>query len=497
MLKKSAVLFLLLILSLPVFAQYDYNQECKDAYSLIIDLRFDAAQKKIEQAKKENPENLIPLLLENYIDFLRITLSEDKALFEQKRTQKKIRIDQWEKGPKDNPYYRMGIAQMDMQWAFSRVVFGEYITAAIEINQAYHLLEENKRLYPDFLPNALGLGVLHAMIGVVPDQYQWAVNFLGLYGSIDQGLNELEDLLNANKAEFQQFKPEALFLFTFLKLNLQTDPVRYTDLNKRFKDQDIISKRSPLLNFARAVLIGHEDNNQLIPFLENRPQAKDAFPFYYPEFMLAQAKLYKLNPEAQGLFNEYLENYPGNNFKRSAAQKQAWSSFIQGDTIAYQRIMNSTLTFQPTKIDADDAALKEAKKANAGYLPNLYLLKSRILFDGGYLNEALEVLKKSDLSKFSEEEKIELVYRKGRIYHNMDSLDQALTFYSLALSRGEKLNSYFAGNACLKMGEIYEQKKEKSKAELYYTKCLGLDFDEYRRSIRAKAKAGLQRLKAD
>ncbi len=499
MLKKGAFLFLFLVFTLPVFSQFDYTDDCKEAYSLIIDLRFDSAQKYIEKVKNDDSENLLPLVLENYIDFLSVVLSEDEKLFEELRTQKKIRVDKWEDGPENSPYYRMGIAQMNMQWAFVRVLFGEYFMAAFEINQAYHLLEENKELYPDFLPNALGLGILHAMIGLVPNQYQWAVNFLGLYGSIDQGLGELETLLNSDDPDFQHFKAEALFLYTFLKLNLQTEEERYAELKVQYQksEMDLVSQRSPLLHFSRAVLLMKEDNDAVIPFLENRPIARDAATFYYPEFMLGQAKLFKLDKDAQQLFDNYLVHYQGNNFKRSAAQKKAWSVFVQGDTLGYKKSMKAILSFPSTQIDGDDAALKEAKKSSNGYLPNVYLLKSRILFDGGYLREALQVFEEIDLSKFNKDEKIELSYRKARIYHHLDSLDQALVFYQLALSEGKEHGSYFAANSCLKMGEIYEQENKNNQAEMYFEKCLELDFDEYRRSIRAKAKAGLQRVKSN
>jgi len=497
MFKKIVFSFLFLTFSLPLFSQFDYSDDCKKAYSLIVDLRFDSAKKYIEKVNTDHPENLIPLVLENYIDFLSIVLEEDKELFEKLRYQKKNRVNKWEEGPKDSPYYRMGIAQMNMQWAFVRVLFGEYLTAAFEINQAYHLLEENKEFYPDFLPNAMGLGVLHAMIGLVPDQYQWAINFLGLYGSVDQGLGELEALLDSDNPEFQHFKPEALFLYTFLKLNLQSGEERYGELKLRYqqKEMDLVSRHSPLLNFSRAVLLMKEDNDSVISFLENRPVLGDALTFYYPEFMLGQAKLYRLDADAYQLFDNYLKNYPGNNFKRSAAQKKAWSAFVQGDTLVYKQSMLKILYFPSTQLDGDDAALKEAKKVSDGYLPNLYLLKSRILFDGRYLKEALAVFHNLDLSKFNKKEKIELSYRKARIYHHLDSLDQALTFYQIALKEGEKFNSYFAANSCLKMGEIYEQKGINEKAKFYFEKCLDLDFEEYRRSIRAKAKAGLQHVK--
>ncbi|MBN2237459.1 MAG: hypothetical protein JW729_07855, partial [Bacteroidales bacterium] len=431
MLKKLLTFLFIGIFIFPAAAQYNYNSSCQKAYQEIIDLRFDAARKTIAIEKKSNSKNLVPILLENYIDFLSITLTEDKTKFEQLRDLKKERLEAWETGPESSPYYRLGIAQINMQWAFARVLFGEYVTAAFEINQAYHLLEENKELHPEFLPNGLGLGVLHAMIGVVPEQYQWAINFLGLYGSIDQGLSELELILNTQKPEFKQFKPEALFLYTFLKLNLLSEESRIDDLLSIYQ-QDVfsnISKQSPLLHFAYVVTLMKKDNHQALLVLEEKPIYKDTFPFYYELFLRGQAKSYELNPEAFQLFGAYLKGYPGNNFKRSAAQKMAWSAFIQDDTATYKIYMQKVLALPDTKLDSDDAAVKEASKVKDGYLPNQYLLKSRILFDGGYLKEALAVLEKAKTERFSDEEKIELDYRKARIYHHLDSLDLALAFY--------------------------------------------------------------------
>ena len=39
-----------------------------------------------------------------------------------------------------------------------------------------------------------------------------------------------------------------------------------------------------------------------------------------------------------------------------------------------------------------------------------------------------------------------------------------------------------------------EELEEFKRAEDYYEQCLELDFSEYRRGIRAKAKAGIQRI---
>lgn len=495
--RTKLFLFALFLFIIPrVSAQYNYNEQCRLAYKSILELRFEEAQNHLNSIKKTEPDNLIPMLLENYIDFLKISLNEDKALFETAQSQKKIRLKEWEKGSKSNPYYRLGIAQINLQWAFTRVIFGEYITAAIEIKEAYHLLEENKKLFPDFLPTNIGLGLLHTTIGIIPEQYQWAINLFGLHGCIDQGLSEIKQVLESNKPEFQHFKPEALFVYTFLKVNLKSGKSILTELNQYYKRPEIIiySQTSPLLQFSEAVLLAKQNNDMLLNFLESRPQNMNAEKLHFNQFMLAQAKLNKFQPEAKKLFNDYIKNYPGENYKRSAAQKMAWMAFIQGDTLEYKATMNRIPNSKETNMDADKEALKEAKKATAEYLPNLYLLKSRILFDGNYLDEALSILQQANIGSFNDSEKLELAYRKGRIYHHSNNLLQASYYYKLAIGLGEKSNSYFAGNSALKLGEIYEMYGDKIQAKKYFKKCLSINFEEYNKSIRAKAKAGLLRL---
>ena len=65
----------------------------------------------------------------------------------------------------------------------------------MEIKRAFHLLERNQRLFPDFMPNKKNLGLMHALIGTVPDAYRWGVQILGMHGTIDQGKAEIEEVL--------------------------------------------------------------------------------------------------------------------------------------------------------------------------------------------------------------------------------------------------------------------------------------------------------------
>ncbi len=87
------------------------------------------------------------------------------------------------------------IAQVNLHWAFASVKFGEYFTAGREIRRAFLLLEENQELHPDFLPDKVGLGIMHALIGTIPDNYRWIASLFSMNGSVELGRLELFKVL--------------------------------------------------------------------------------------------------------------------------------------------------------------------------------------------------------------------------------------------------------------------------------------------------------------
>ena len=495
MIKRILSFLLLFYTVFGLFAQersYSFNTTCKKAYIQIINLKMDSADFFIKKEKQNNPHNLIPVLLENYQDFLSVVLLENREKFEQLISKKKERLEIWKQGDKEDPWYLAGQAQIKLQMAFSRVLFNEYFTAATEINSAYHILEENKILFPTFYCDNMGLGVLHAMIGVFPDQYQWALEMLGFYGTINQGIEEVQLQLSQNH---QAYATEALFYYTFLRLNLQNDSFRFQELLDYYDKEPFLSltQASPLLNFSKAVVLLKTNTNEAIELLKIAPKNNNAIPFYYTDFLLGQALLWRLDEEAPSYLEKYIEEYPGENYKKTAMQRLAWWHFTQNDTIAYQQKMNETLSIGAAIFDADKVAQKEAKAAQKGDLPNLYLLRSRLQFDGHFYIGALNELSKLNYTESNEDIRLEYHYRKARIYHQIDSLVLAKKEYKEVLSLGEDSEKYYPGKSALKLGEIAEQQNKKADAIHYYQKCLDLDFTEYRKGIRSKAKAGLQR----
>jgi tetratricopeptide (TPR) repeat protein len=126
-------------------------------------------------------------------------------------------------------------------------------------------------------------------------------------------------------------------------------------------------------------------------------------------------------------------------------------------------------------------------------VPNIILLKARLLFDGGYYNKAKNLLL-TDINGFKDDDIIERYYRLGRIAQKSGDIDEAKLYLKKTIETGKNSTRYFAGNAALQLGIIYEKENNFEKAKHYYNICRTLDFDEYETSIKEKAKQGLERV---
>ncbi len=54
---------------------FDFNANCQAAYREIIQLKLESGGRMLDAEKKRDPDNLIPVFLENYIDFFTLFFS--------------------------------------------------------------------------------------------------------------------------------------------------------------------------------------------------------------------------------------------------------------------------------------------------------------------------------------------------------------------------------------------------------------------------------------
>jgi len=493
MLKIVIVFFSIIYLTISSNAQtVIINNNCKAAYSDILSLKFEAAQAIIKSEKVINPNNVFVTYLENYIDFLKVTISEDEELFKLLEPKVNDRIRQIEELNDTSVFKKYLIGNINLQWATARVKFGEYPTAAFEINKAYRLLESNNEEFPDYMPNSITLGILHIMIGIIPDSYNWILNIISMHGNVVQGQNELKVALEKceTDSKYSFLKDEVLFYMGMINLSLNPDPKFGNYLLAKLQYSDSNNLLLTYLAINTNMKIGNNDDAlNLFSTIDN---AQNYFPFYYLNYLHGECLLRDMRTtDAMKQFSIFLNNFTGKNYIKRGWQKKGWAALIANDTVSYRSSMQKVLSNGSTQIDADKNAESNAEN---GVIPNVELLKSRLLFDGGYYFKAFGILKNINIQTISQEDNVEVVYRFGRISQKINKIAEAKEYYKQTIETGSVLETYFAANSALLLGNIYEVENDTIQAIYFYNTCLDLDFIQYRNSIRGKAKQGLKRV---
>jgi predicted negative regulator of RcsB-dependent stress response len=492
----SLFFFIALLVSNPAAAKgkyFHYSPDARTAYLKATQLRFGEAYGLLAQIRLRDPDNLIVHHIENYIDFFKLYISEEKAIYDQLKDKRDWRLDKIKNsGDPSSPYYLFIQADIRLQWALARLRFEDYLGAFAEVSKAHRLLKENQDRFPDFMPNKKDLGILHAMVGTIPDGYKWGVKLLGgLEGTIEEGKREIEQVLAyaKRKGDFI-FEEETSVLYAFLLLHLANDK---QGAWQAISSAGLTPTVNPLHCFVMAnIAMRTGQNEAAIQLLQQQPQGRAYYPFPYLDYMLGLAKLRRLDKDAAPNFQQYLKTYNGRNFIKEAYQKLAWQALINGDVAGYHRHMKQCLTEGADEAGGDKHALNEAQ---AGVAPNLHLLKARLLFDGGYYHKGYNLLMRQSANNFRDEHELEYHYRLGRLLHGMERYNEAIQRYEKTIALGTDSPRFFACNAALKIGNIYETLGQHPQARRAYERCMDIKPDEYRVSLHQKAKSGLARLR--
>ncbi len=504
--KKLIISILFLSIICNSYAHFDFNPQCRKAYTLTLSMRFAEAKKILDAEKIISPSNDIPYYIDNYIDVLSIIVNQDKNTYNKLINNKDARLKRLEKADKNSPYYNCCLADYYLLWAIARLVFIDNITnvveglkAGVEIKKAYSLLDKNNKMYPDFIPNLKGLGLMHALIDAVPDNYKSVIQAIAFKGTIKQGVSEIKTLLDAsiNNEKYDYLRTEALFLLSNIQINLSGNKKEALALKKYYQHPKLVElvKTNPMLCVSEAKIDVYNGlNDEAITLLTTCPAGSQYYPFYTPGYLAGISKLNRLDKDAYRYFFDYVEKTPCHNYIKSSLQHIAWFYLLNNDEKKYKEYMQRILKSGDNIVEIDKQAQREAENKD---IPNVVLLKARLLCDGGYYQLALNVLQDNakKLNLKNKKDTLELYYRYARIYHEWDKIENAYSFYERTIREGSNQVYYFAANSALQLGLIYENKKEYRKARLYYERCLTLNPNEYKTSIQQKAKVGLSRIK--
>lgn len=491
---------ILLICFLPPQALYtqhfDLSSGIKEAYTHIINLQLDHAQIELNELKIDEPENLLVYQIENYIDFFRIFISEDRDLFEQLEKNRGIRLSKIKTGDDQSPYYRFAQAEIHLQWVLARSKFYDGkgipdLKLISDLNKAYRLLEENKKLFPDFVENYKSLSVLHALGSYLPGFVQ---KLLNVNGSLQLGLDEIRELIATKENSDYLFLQEAKAIEAYMLLHLFNQP---EDAWSALQSAELKPEESPIACFLMssiAMKIGY--NNYAITLLQEKPEGEGRDTFHYLSYLEGKALLQRGDKNAKKVMHVFVDHFNGRHFIKDAYQKLAWYELINTDNIiGYKKYMELVEEQGLSVLEDDQQALAEAKNT---VIPHPMLLKGRLLFDGGYYQEALEyLLSKQIYFEDNGRFKQEFTYRLGRIYQELSEDKEAIIHFKSCLAFQKEANTFFSCNAALQLGLIFEKHADYLRAELYFKSCRKIKSNTYKDQLHKKAKAGLERISND
>lgn len=490
--KKRILVILFVLLAHASFAEkvYDYNSLCQQAYKEICVLKIKNATSLIAKAKLQNPNNLIPIYLESYIDVIELFFNENIEEYKKRKEDINDRINALKRGNENNALYLFCLSNVYLHKSILHVRYGENMSAAWAARKSYSLIKENKEEFKNFAPNDLIYGTLQAITGTIPKSYNWIASILGMRGSLTDGMKLLKTFVNSKDPWAKFYNIEGDFLFNYLSY--------YIENKKELTIQRIKKSNYDLVNnhllayMAANLCVNGKQTEWAKQIIQNRNQSVEYLSTPVWDMQMGYAHLHKLElEEAINSFEKYIASFKGNFYIKDIYQKLCWAYYLQGNYATAQSMRNNVLQKGNTNSDADKQALKEAKE---NHWPNIVLLKSRLLNDGGYNEEALALLENKTINSFDkEEEKLEFVYRLGRINDDLNNDSEALKFYKQAIVLGEFRKEYYAARAALQIGNIYENQLNKSEAIKYYNICLNMNDHDYKSSLDQRAKSGIAR----
>ena len=492
-LKAFLTSFIFLIVhNLEASSYFEFSPLVRSAYDKAMALRLTEATAQIVQLRQAEPDNLMAYYVENYVDCLRVFVGEEKSDYDRLSKNEEKRLNILRGGNSDSPYYLFTQAQVRLLWAMNKAKFGDYLAAFNATSIAFEQLERNQKKFPTFMPNKMSLGVLHAVVGSIPDNYKWGLKLVsGMKGTTEQGQNEIEEVIRYAKNNDFAFEQEAIVMYAFLMLHLNNENESAWSIVNTTK---LKPKDNLLASFALAnVAMRTGRNDKAIEILQNRPTGGAYLAFPYLDYMLGLSKMYRGDGDADVYLKRFTTQFKGRNYIKEAYQRLAWQDLLRGSWKDYKGWMMSALTMGRADVGGDKNALKEAK---LGVAPEPTLLRARLYFDGGYYQKAYEHLKVKDENSFSEvSQKLEYTYRMGRIAQMLKIPSVAIPFYDKTIENGKNTKYYFACNAALQLGLIYETLGQKTKARDYFKYCLALNPDDHADALHAKAKSGLSRVR--
>jgi len=465
----------------------EFSPRIVQAYLYLFKLKLDSTQIVIRRNEQAEPDNEMNSLIYNYVEVIRILLSEEYQVYLQWQNRFTVRTNGIKLMPDDSPFKQYILGEMYIQSSMLKFKFSDQMGALVDFKRGYGYLSANEKKFPSFAYHKKTLGFVHIILSYVPNKYKWFLHTFGFNTDFDKGVLQLKAAQEAQVAT----KHEAFFLQQWISIIFDS---KTEESLKSMTDFLALHPDFVAAKWSLIMALKHE--NRVDEALQLCDQIKPNSGFYYSPyfyFINAQMQIYKGNYEkCKAEMQHFLTYYKGKMLRQSGFYFLFLADYLVGRYDKLSVYKDSVLNTPESGSEQDRVArliMLENDK------PTIEIVKARLYFDGGYYNQSLEEINKLQSNVVvNHRESVELLYRKARLLEKMKDKANALNYYKLAIEK-QKLKSYYFAPFCyLQMAKILLTENP-AQSKNYIKRIDDYDDYEYQAAIAYEAKALLKKLR--
>jgi len=480
----KAYLFLwAMICTLAVSGQSSVSSKADQAYQYALQLKLDSARALIHSSP---PTGYFGYLL-NLTNTTELLITESPTQFHlMKKTYDSLSnaIDDSTK----EPFRSFYLSEMQLQWSLVFAKFGEEFNAGWSLRSAYRKAEKVCDDYPEFIESKKTLGLLEVLIGSVPDKYQWIMRLLGMRGNVQNGLQYLSMVAESDESVAFEARGIIAVLDSYL-LHKESEAASILR-NMRSEDPNNLLVHYLLVS----ALIKDHQGLEALNEIESFPYSGEHINLPFMEYIKGELYLQSGAYDKSILhYEKFISEHPGENYIKDSYYKLFIAHWLKGEIAQAEEMRQVARESGVMRVEADKHA---ARRLQEKEYPNKDIMKIRMFTDGGYYSEADSLVQDltSSPNLLNPSDNTELIYRRARILHQTNMLEEAKKSYKQVIELSEGESWYFGPNSALQIGYIYMDEGSTAEAIKYFEMAQDFPKHEYSNSINNKAKAALKAL---
>ncbi len=473
-------------LSLQSKAAYEVNENCKDAWMLLIDLKIDQAKELLAEEIKINPKNYYAYYLDQSCDAYKLLINSNEEEYEAfiENYYKKREI--MDEKDTDSPYYLACYSEMELQLGIFNIINGSLISGLRKAYSGYKNVYQNLEKYPDFKPSLKLDGFFNVAISNIPPFVKWAASFFGVTANPEYGFRILRENYETQKDIKGINAESALYVILTAKLNKTPEMVyEFT------KSLDSNVSQTFIHRYFRANIayrIGR--NEEAFVTMQQIDISEYEFADLVYSYLMGKILLRKLDNNAVYHLTKYLTKLKKKEYLKEINYQLALYYLVNNNEEKYFEFCEIVRDEGKDINERDREALYDA---NLDYNPDINLVKARLLLDGGYFDRFELALKSYEVHKSNLlPHQIEYLFLNARFNASNKNNELAIVQFKQVIEMGEELDYSFASEAALMLGNIYKQMGETQLAETNFEKSIKLYKSDYYEYIEDKAVKALK-----